>query len=456
MAGLLSIVVLSAAASLCDASLTLRRDGRHAVEDGGVLSAEGGGGAATTAFASRGASLLRSTVLSDKRGKPNDKKMAAMGGGAGGTAAGKGKKEEEKKDTPKFKMKWLTFWYWKPLILTMMWLVFMIDVMGPVLDKAVEFSLVTEVALLCITIYGFAFIVFWTLNTKAAGSMPLVVVSTIGCTMCLLIWLAVVGLKMAKKTNEDPVVRLFTDVAELIRPLLRLILVAIMLDVVVKEASVDFGQLALLLGYAMLGITLSLAGVIGDVMAHVFIRLDGHFTEGDYLIYDGSLVQIHDIRWRHTLGITEATNSVIYIPNSELTSMSLINQTQDNDRSTEVDIPINVEAGKLEEALKNAWDILNSTGEEGFTFTGINGRKYENQFETDDCQIWVSEDSYKVHFNFVGKHFFSNPPPWEGESEEEPPKNRQRQWEHAWQMQIEWYLLEVKRRNEKLGEWPRY
>merc|ERR1719284_1215662 len=109
----------------------------------------------------------------------------------------------------------------------------MIDVMGPILDKTVEFSLVTEVALLCVTIYGFAFIVFFTLNTRAAGAMPLVVVSTLGCTMCLLTWLAVVGLKMAKKTDKDPIVMLFTDVAGLIRPLLRLILVAIMLDVVV-------------------------------------------------------------------------------------------------------------------------------------------------------------------------------------------------------------------------------
>lgn len=400
-----------------------------------------------------GGAHAQAKVAADAPGVGRADGQALLQGHAKDSAQQRGENDEARM---KFDPRWLSFWYWKPLMCFTLWLILMVDVVGGLVDKFVTFSLVSEIALLCVTMYGLAFVTFLTLNMKAAGHMVLVIVVTLGSTICLVAWLGVVGLKVARKSDKDPVVVLCTDVALLIRPFLRLLVVLVLLDVIAREASVDWGQLALLLGYATLGIALALAGVIGDIIAHVFIRLDDHFKEGDFIVYNGTLVQISAIGWRHTQGITDATNSLIYIPNSELTMGSVVNQSQDNDRSTEVDIPFKLDADKMEIAVENAWKLMLQTGEEGFTFTGLDGKVYQNQFNTEECQIWLKENCDALHINFVAKNFFSNPPPWEGEEGKEPESNqRQREWEWAWQMQLEWYNLNLKRENEKLGEWPR-
>merc|ERR1719272_414685 len=160
----------------------------------------------------------------------------------------------------------------------------------------------------------------------------------------------------------------------------------------------------------MLGIALSLSGVIGDVLGHVFIRMDNHFTEGDFVLYDGNVVQIEALHWRHTIGLTDVNQCRIYIPNSELTTAAIVNQSQDTDRVVEVDIPLDLETDQLREAVKNAWDLFKKTGEDGFTFLGLDGKTYTNQFNTDECECWVKESCDAIRITFVGKFFYSNPP----------------------------------------------
>merc|ERR1719482_1956676 len=92
-------------------------------------------------------------------------------------------------------------------------------------------------------------------------------------------------------------------------------MVCVILQVITHEAKVDWSQLAMLMTFMMLGIALSLTGVIADIMAHIFIRLDNHFTEGDYIVWEEDLVQIGRLEWRHTIGVSDSTNAYVYIPN---------------------------------------------------------------------------------------------------------------------------------------------
>merc|ERR1719198_1377341 len=242
--------------------------------------------------------------------------MAAASNSQGG---GEKKKKKKGSVVPTQEMvdRWLTWWYWQPLALSMGWLVAIVEVAGPLLDAKLEFGLVREVAILATSIYGMAAIIIFTLDMGAAGMLNLLAVATIGCTMAMLLVIFTISVKMNDTDKNDPVMLLATDVAGLLRPILRLILVGVVLDVVAKEASVDWGQLAVLAGYLMLGIALSLSGVIGDVLGHVFIRMDNHFREGDFIIYDGGVVQVDSLHWRHTIGLTSGSQCKVYIPNSE-------------------------------------------------------------------------------------------------------------------------------------------
>lgn len=390
--------------------------------------------------------------LSDLAGEPDVEGEAV----AAEKPAGRKEKEEGQNKGEKFKAKWLTFWYWKPLLVSLLYMLLVVDVGGPIIDRFFGFSLQKEVCLLVLAIYGFAIVVFMLMDPRAAGMKNLLAVATIGCTVTLLLVLLTLSFTLSKTDKSDPLMLLATDVAGLIRPFLHLIVVVIMLDVVSTEASVDWGKLALLLGFLMLGIALSLSGVIGDILAHVFLRMDGHFREGDFIIYDGGLVQIVDMKWRHVIGITEAQNAIIYIPNAELTSLPLVNQSQDSDRCVEVDILVNLDAASLKQAVKNAWDLLAQTEAEDFTFTGSNGTEYTNQFNTPECAIWVNENGDTVHIKFTGSYFFSAPPPYQGDDEEPAWIDRQEDWENGWQMQVEWYNIQLKKMNESLGAWPYY
>jgi small-conductance mechanosensitive channel len=385
--------------------------------------------------------------------KPAMGKMAAASNSQGG---GEKKKKKKGSVVPTQEMvdRWLTWTYWKPLALSMGWLVASVEVAGPMLDAKLEFGLVREVVILATSIYGMAAIIIFTLDMAAAGMLNLLAVATIGCTMAMLLVIFTISVKVNDTDKNDPVMLLATDVAGLLRPILRLILVGVVLDVVAKEASVDWGQLAVLAGYLMLGIALSLSGVIGDVLGHVFIRMDNHFREGDFIVYDGGVVQVDALHWRHTIALTSGSQCKVYIPNSELTSAAIVNQSQDTDRVVEVDIPVDLEADKLKEAVKNAWDLFKQAGTDDFSFTALDGKTYKNQFNIDECECWVKESCDAIHVTFVGQYFYSNPPPYIGKGVEMEKVFRQQEWEHGWQMQVEWYSIQLKRMNEKLGDWP--
>merc|ERR1719163_2518980 len=140
-----------------------------------------------------------------------------------------------------------------------------------------------------------------------------------GCTLTLLTAIGTIGITVKGLTTDDPVVEILTDVAKLFRMILRVVQVVIILTVITTEAKVDWSQLAMFMSFMMLGVALSLSGVIGDIMAHIFMRLDKHFKEGDYIVFENDLVQLTDFGWRHTTGVQDSTQSLIYIPNSMLT-----------------------------------------------------------------------------------------------------------------------------------------
>jgi small-conductance mechanosensitive channel len=356
--------------------------------------------------------------------------------------------------------KWFTMWYWTPLLAGITWMTVTVDVLAPFYNTFFPFTLMSEVLLMSLAIFGFAFVVFSTMAPGSAGATILLANATLSSTIHLLVLLCALSLYARKVPREDPVMQLSTDVAKLYRPVLRVMMVCVLLQVITSEAKVDWSQLAMLMTFLMLGIALSLTGVIADIMAHIFIRLDNHFTEGDYIVWEDDLVQIERLEWRHAIGITDSSNAYVYIPNSQLTSDSLINQCEDNERKIEIDLAVEAEAADIKKCVNNAWAVLAEVYKEDFTFMGSDGCEYTNQFLVEQCGIWLKEDGMSVHIALYGKYFHSEPPPWgDAETPEPPMEERHFDWERGWYMQVEWFNLEVKRRNEELlkqkdTNWP--
>lgn len=353
--------------------------------------------------------------------------------------------------------KWFTIWYWKPFVISIGFMTCMVDLVGPLYNKCVKFSLQSEVVLLMVTIFGWTFLVFYFSVPGAAGVVILLAYASIACTLTLLVGILTLSMTLRGIKNDDPVAEIFTDIAKLFRFFLRVVMVVVILTVITTEAAVDWGQLAMLLGFMMLGIALSLSGVIGDIMAHIFLRMDRHFHEGDYIIFEDDLVQIETFGWRHTTGVKDSNAAFIYIPNSMLTGASLVNQSQDNDRVVEVDIPVDMDAEKIEQALKNCRSVFDLSKDPDFEFVGPDGEVYNNQFNTDECDVYLNATCDAVHITFVGLYFFSRPLDEEAAKEvaiSGEGEDHQMDWEMAWYFQIQWFHIECKRRNEALGMWP--
>ena len=103
-------------------------------------------------------------------------------------------------------------------------------------------------------------------------------------------------------------------------------------------------------------------------------------------------------------------------------------------------------------AVKNTWALLQKTGEAKFSFKGIDGKTYGNQFDTENCTVWLNETGDALHLELAGRYIFSKPPPFEGKGPVPRKLCRQMDWERGWHFQVEWFVLEFKTINAKLSE----
>jgi len=234
----------------------------------------------------------------------------------------------EKQDAP-LKANMLSWAYWKPMLLAMGFLLIMSDLAGPLSDLCCLHGLLKDSSEFLLTMVGFATVVFLTLDWSAAGMMVLVASSTLGAALAILFCAFSVSIVAFSKDARDPMKLILTDIAGCLRGLVRLIMLVTLMDIISTVAGVDWARLMAAFAFLLIALALALAGVIGDILAHIFIRFDQHFIEHDFILFDGDLVQIKDCKWRTTVGLSVPKQSIIYIPNSALCGGPLINRTTD-------------------------------------------------------------------------------------------------------------------------------
>jgi small-conductance mechanosensitive channel len=288
-------------------------------------------------------------------------------------------------------------------------------------------------------------------NRKCAGNHHARTLSTIMAALSLLIFLGACSLKCHKISKQMQ--HVCDDLGALFKPLSLLIVVFLILQGVLEETSADWGNLVMLASCITLGIAFAMSGVVKDIVGYIFIRMNDYFSEGEFIYFKGDLYRVRRIFWCYTETYCTKTRSITFIPNSEIATNAVNNQSRDDSRVTQIELPLpsDIKAAALKSIVADAWKVLQSVEETGFT--GANGKQYASQFVVNKSLIWISSvqlngvtdsASFNLQLKLFGKYHFSKPPKWTKEEPEPPMDKRQLEWQPLWNFQVEWFLLEVK------------
>jgi len=392
-------------------------------------------------------------------------------------AGPKRKQDDSQSANPSFGMgdRFLTLAFWWPMMCVTLGILIMTEIVYPLSDMVLRGMQVARLACECLQFAAvwliFAGIVVYTWDLKAAGHKQLVAMATIMVAVSIMIIIFLGSFLIQAHGKHDATRELALDVAIGFRPFIRIILVLLIINVIVKAMGVDTGEIVMLLAFLILGIAFAISGVLTDIVSHVFIRIDEHFYEGEIIsIYAGREFQVEKINWRTTVALDLGTRAQVYIPNRALSiGDTVTNLSRDNGRKIEYEIPLlgGLAAEDLQEIVRECWALVMASGEEGYTFKAADGNTYPNQLLTAKSMVNIlsmSEASgggefakFNLRLQLWGRYFFSNPPPWQGTGQaptmlegwsESPrlsfPRKRQLDWKDGWFAQIEHILMEVK------------
>lgn len=354
---------------------------------------------------------------------------------------------------------WFEFWYWQPLLFSGLTLMAFCEIAWPLTDwlfggkqPFLLHSVLFALAMLCFFLMAASMA-----EPKAAAASHLMGLSTLLVVIAFLslagsIGLALRGSKAAKAIADD--------FAKVHLPLTRLILGFLVTVGVMENVDTDYTGIVTVTAFLVLGLSMAMTGVISDFIAYVFIRADGWFVEGDFIFYNGSIVEVLDIEPRHTKCYCFAHKCNMYIPNGLLGNKELINQSQDNARVQFLSIPLdpNLAGSALEAIVKDVWALLRSQSD----FTALNGKKFANQVDIDSCSCCISDltttESAKelgqitLSLKLAALYYHSKSEPVDGKTPG-PDEWRAHQWDWlaGWNFQKEKILIDVQKILDKNG-----
>lgn len=425
---------------LTGAGLSMEADQNDLSQDGSVALAKGG------------------VAEQTQRQSP----VAVAGGSKTATESSK-KKDEKNKDhedreakgadnAVKSVGKWFTWEFWHLMVICALVLLFFSECIGPLAYRFMGHTFLLAAAIFFIQMISFMLVSILIHDPHAAGAQHTLSLSTILAALSFLILLFAVHLYFAGMNHQ--VRHLTNDMSYIFRPLSTFIVVFLVVEGVLEESKSDWGNLVLLGSFVALGLAFGLSGMVKDIMCYFLIRLKNIFDEEDFIYYNGEIYQVKNIGWLFIQAYRMSTRSIAFIPNSEIGTTGVNNQSRDDTRIYEAVVPLpgSMSATKMEAIVRDGWGIIRSL-KEG-TFLALNGQTIQNQMDTDTSALYVDNisetsgnefASANVVIRLVAKYFYSSPPPWEDDTEEPVLKARQMDWKMKWHYQVEWFLVEMKK-----------
>eukprot|EP00746_Dinoflagellata_sp_MGD_P008981 gnl/MRDRNA2_/MRDRNA2_118079_c0_seq1.p1 gnl/MRDRNA2_/MRDRNA2_118079_c0~~gnl/MRDRNA2_/MRDRNA2_118079_c0_seq1.p1 ORF type:complete len:517 (-),score=101.17 gnl/MRDRNA2_/MRDRNA2_118079_c0_seq1:59-1609(-) len=349
--------------------------------------------------------------------------------------------------------KWFSWQFWQLLALCTLTLFFFSEVVYPV-AHIIRNNLMVDAGIFFVQMLSFMIVAAIFATPDSAGAQHATALATIMMAISFLIFLA--SISMAWGEKDKIMVKMEDDMGALFCPFSRVIAVFLIVQGVLDESGNSLDSLTLLASFAALGIAFAVGDVVKDVVSYVFIRQKHVFVEDDFVEYQKELYQIKKIHWRNTTAYRMKTRSMTLIPNSKIALCGVNNQSKDDARVVEMDIPLPGEtpAENLQTIVREAWALLRGLEETGFK--AFNGKHYECQIDVPSTGLYLGnilpgagdgkEFPYiDLHLRLFGKYFYSHAPPWKRDEPEPPQEDRQLDWLMQWKYQVEWMIVEIKK-----------
>jgi small-conductance mechanosensitive channel len=430
---------------LTGAGLTMNSNEERLSEDGSVALAK------------------KDAISDDDNEKQNP--VAIAGGSKAANDAKKKKEKDAKKDEEdsgeaedavESVGKWFTWEFWHLMVICALTLLIFSEVIGPLAFRFMGHTFLLAAGIFFLQMVTFMLVAILIHDPKAAGAKHTLSLSTILAALSFLILLFAVHLRVAGM--NDQIKHLVNDMSYVFRPLSSFIVVFLVVEGVLEESKSDWGNLVLLGSFVALGLAFGLSGMVKDIMCYFLIRMKNIFDEEDFIYHNGEIYQVRSIGWLFIQAYRMSTRSITFIPNSEIGSQGVNNQSRDDKRVHEATLPLpgSLPAAKVEAIIKEGWNVLR--GQENSTFLALNGQTIDSQMDTKKSSLYITNinetsgnEFASVHLNLrlVAKYYYSKPPPWEGATQEPIPKKRQLDWKMKWHYQVEWFLVEMKKLVDK-------
>lgn len=416
-----------------------------------------GSSMAATSAAGTSNALARAPAPSQGANAPGPSKAAAipMVQASGSPAPALPAGNDETDQQSQLIARWFTWKFWHVMVYCAGSILVWSEVVNPLVHMFAKRSFMSDSLIFFLSMISFLFVAAYFADPKAAGSKHALTLSTIMTVVSFLNVLFAVSLKIQKKKGNESVQLVADDVAGVFVPLTRVIAVFLIVQGVLDESGADWNNLVLFGSFIALGLAFALGGLVKDIISYFFIRMKNIFKEGDFIYYHGQLFQVRSVTWMFTEAYAMTTRSIMFIPNGDLALAGVMNQSRDDSRIYECDLPLpaGLPPASLEAIVTDAWALLR--GLESSGFTALSGEAFDSQVDVKHSGIYLSNIQtgasvkefavVNLHLRLFGQYYYSHPPPWPKEEtkEEPPPKDRQRDWFMNWHYQIEWVVLQM-------------
>lgn len=175
------------------------------------------------------------------------------------------------------------------------------------------------------------------------------------------------------------------------------------LGVMVLAGSLDIDVTSLIAIFSVAGLALSLAlqGVLGNVASGIVILTTKPMHVGDYVTIGGSEGTVDSIGMTYTT-LSTADNRLIYIPNSTVTTSTVVNYTVAGKRRVDLSFTVSYDC-RLEDvkaALVSAAKELDAVLKEEDIFARVTA--YNDSNITYQLRCWCkNEDYWTVYFELM-------------------------------------------------------
>lgn len=143
----------------------------------------------------------------------------------------------------------------------------------------------------------------------------------------------------------------------------KILLYFIAATIVAGSLQIDVTSLIAVLSVAGLALSLALQGALGNLASGIVILTTKPFRAGDYVLIDGQEGYVEDIGMTYTK-LAAYDKRIIFIPNSTVTSGSIINYTVEGKRRVDItvtasyDAPVDAVKAALHSAVERVPDFL--------------------------------------------------------------------------------------------------